>query len=654
MRGVAIGRLFWAAVWLAIALIAIKAYYLGIPAAAALADAQEYLRSLAAISYVDVLFAAIVWACGRVILTLTADRRWAACAVTVTFMSVAALSCLYAAANVAVFGVLGGFLTYPLLELVGNVRMVSSSVMAQLTPRVILALVTLPLANVALVETTVRVLPPLGRRWRPRSHLAFASLGVWVVLGHYTFSTGWTTRQDRQIADNAQWVLISSWWQAVNGEGTVHMSDRFAADDLRDFEPLGQRPPSPATVLLRISTMSPAAGVPTAAPRRLPNVIIVVLESVAARWTGLSGGLYETTPNLEAESARSLVFDNFYAHIGRSSNSLAAILLSSYPKLGFRDFTEEYPHPAGTPLATVFRDRGYRTAFMMPSDLSWAGWGMFLQGAGFEELRDYHQLSCSAPISSWGVEDRCMVDGMLQWLDQDPKRPFFLLAWAHQMHHPYDPSPGVPLLNLLREPGPDQYDLGRYLNVLHETDHQLERFFEAIRRAGLDEDTLIVVVGDHGQAFGYPHDTYIQGRTVYEEDVHVPLMFWFPRLYHSAMRSKTIGGQVDLAPTIAALAGLPAAPDWQGRSLLDTDHPPRAYFYVAEDHFTLGVREDHWKYIFDLREGIEKLYDLDRDPNEQQNLAMAQPERCARLRQRLAAWTEANRRQYGRASAGGT
>ena len=379
-------------------------------------------------------------------------------------------------------------------------------------------------------------------------------------------------------------------------------------------------------------------------------MIVIVLESVAARWTGLSGGLYETTPNLKAESAHGLVFDNFYAHIGRSSNSLGAMLLSAYPKLDFRDFTEEFPHPAATSLAAVFRDRGYRTAFMTPSYLSWAGWGTFLQGGGFADLRDATSFPCSPPLSSWGVEDRCMVDAMVQWLDQDTKRPFFLMGWPDQTHHPYEPTPGVPTLNLLREAGPDDYDLGRYLNVLHETDHQLERLFEAIRRAGLEDNTLVVVVGDHGQAFGYPHDAYMQGRFVYEEDVHVPLMIWSPRLYPSALRSDRIGSHVDLAPTIAALAGIPAAPDWQGRSLFDPGRSPRAYFYAAEDHFTLGVREGNWKYIFDLREGVDELYDLDRDPTEQHNLAQAEPERSARFRQRLAAWTEANRRQYVPAS----
>ena len=249
-------------------------------------------------------------------------------------------------------------------------------------------------------------------------------------------------------------------------------------------------------------------------------------------------------------------------------------------------------------------------------------------------------------ISSWGVEDRCMVEGMLDFITRDPSRPFFLMGWTTQTHHPYEPTPGIPLIRMVHEPVPDQYELGRYLNVLHETDNNLERIFDTVRRLGLEQDTIIVVVGDHGQAFGYPHDTYIQGRTVFEEDVHVPLMFWFPRRYRTPTRSSNIGSHVDLAPTIAELAGIPAAPDWQGRSLFDTTHSPRSYFYVAEDHFSLGVREGRWKYVLDLREGVDQLFDLEADPNEQHNVAKTEPERCARLRQRLAAWTEANRRQY--------
>lgn len=620
--------LFWAALWLALLLVAVKASYLGVPHWS-LNELQTYIQSLAAISYDDVLFAGIVWACARI--ALVAAGPWRLRVVAGVFVLLAAVSAVYAIVNVVVFGVFGGFLTYALIELVGNVRMLSSSVAAYVTPRIVAGLLGLPLGYLAIVWASVRFGPQSPRAWRQVRRIAAACLLVWLALGYYAYAATWRTKQERRIAENSHWVLLSSWLQAITGEGTARMPETFAAADLLDF----QAPGSPAT---------------TAVPsgQRPLNVILVVLESVAARWSGLNGGLYAgTMPVLTAEAAHGITFENAYAQIGRSSDSLAAILMSVYPKLDFRDITEEYPALAGTSLVSVFHDRGYRTAFYEPSDLTWAAWDAFLTNRGFDELHDYHSLACPDMISSWGVEDRCMVDGMLDFIKRDPAKPFFLMGWTVQTHHPYEPTPGVPMLDLLKgEPGPDSYDLGRYLNVLHETDRHLGRLLDGVRQAGLANDTLVVFVGDHGQAFGYPHDSYMQGRTAYEEDVHVPLLMWLPGRYQAAARSKTIGGHVDLAPTIAALAGIPPAPAWEGHNLLDPGHMPRAYFFVAEDHFKLAVREDNWKYIFDLREGVEELYDLDRDPNEQHNLAAGDPQRCARLRQRLAAWTEANRRHY--------
>jgi phosphoglycerol transferase MdoB-like AlkP superfamily enzyme len=638
-----IRRLFWAAVWLAVALVATKSYYLGVPSLR-LTELDSYPRSLAAISYGDVLFVAALWAVARAAIALAGHRPLAVRIVSLGFAGAASCFCLYAVANVLIFGVFGGFLTYPLLALVGDVRMVRSSVGAHVTPAAVCGLVGLPFAYLAAFAATTRWLPVPRRVWVSRGITA-GLLIVWAGVGHETYSVNWRSRPDRRIAANAQWVFLTSWWQAVSRDGIVRMPDQFPPTDLADFEPVGKASALLPTAIRRASA---ALGGRVVAVRRPPNVILVVLESVAARWTGLNGGPYQTTPTLGAESARSIVFNNAYAHIGRSSNSLVAMLLSTYPKLDFREITEQFPDLPGTSLAAVFRDRGYRTAFMTPSDMSWAGWHTFLDGRGFADIRDYHDLStCPELLSSWGVEDRCMVDAMVDFVEKERSRPFFLMAWTTQTHHPYDMSPGVPELNLLRESTPDDWELGHYLNIVHETDHQLARLFDAVRRTGLEQDTLIVVTGDHGQAFGYPHENvYIQGRTAYEEDVRVPLMFWFPRTYRSAVRSTTIAGHVDLAPTIAEIAGVPAAPDWQGRSLFDTRQPHRAYFYVAEDSFTLGVREGSWKYIYDLRDGTEQLYDLDRDPNEQHNLAGNEPERCARLRQRLAAWTEANRRQY--------
>jgi arylsulfatase A-like enzyme len=651
--------LFWGAVWLALVLIGVKAYYLWTRGNLRTIEVGEDLSSLAAITYRDVTFALAAWASARAALLAAGNRRWAARIIVAVFIAAGTLACLYQIASIIAFGVLGGFLTYALLQLVGNVRMLSSSVGAYLNTHVELGLVTVPLTYVGLVWLSTRFLT--GRsaqseqsrggeskgRWL-RGAIATPLLVAWTIVGQRTFVADWATHYDWRVADNAPWVLASSWWR-MRGDRTVRMAETFPAGDLADFEPIGQRKPLPFDSRAR---SRPLRAGPPVRSTKAPNVILLVLESVSTRWTSF-GGLYDTTPALKAEAAHALVFDNMYAHIGRSSNSLAAILLSMYPRLDFREFTEEYQVVQRTSLASVFRDRGYRTAFMTPSDLSWAGWDAFLHPRGFDEARDYRALTCSPPISSWGVEDRCLVEALIPFIEREPGRPFFVMGWTQQTHHPYEPTPGVPMIDLRggRAAGPDEYDLDRYLNVLHETDRQLARLFDALRRTRLADDTLVIVVGDHGQAFGYPHDSYMQGRSVYEEDVHVPLMIWWPRRYKNETHARVVGGHVDLAPTIAELTGVPAAADWQGRSLLDASHPPRAYFYVAQDEFKLGVREEEWKYIFDLRAATDELYDLLRDPEEKRSVSADQPERSLRLRQRLAAFAEANRRQYEKPTA---
>ena len=94
------------------------------------------------------------------------------------------------------------------------------------------------------------------------------------------------------------------------------------------------------------------------------------------------------------------------------------------PKLDFRELTEQYPDFPGTSLATMFRSRGYRTTFVTPSDMEWASWRGFLEGHGFEDVLDYRDLACPAMLSSWGVEDRCMVDKVVD-LIAVPARALF-------------------------------------------------------------------------------------------------------------------------------------------------------------------------------------------------------------------------------------
>ena len=297
----------------------------------------------------------------------------------------------------------------------------------------------------------------------------------------------------------------------------------------------------------------------------------MVLESTGAKYLGLFGSRYPTTPNLEREAAHARVFDRFYAHVGLTANSVAAMSLSVYPYMTWREYTVEYPRFPGETLAQLLGPRGYRTAFLHSGHLEYVNQESFLQDRGFHELLDWKDLEGGPGHFSWGGSDRVLIDRTLDWIDRDRSRPFYAVVWTQQSHHPYDPVPGQETRDFFegsRLP-PDDWDLGRYLNTVRDADAQLGRLFAGLRERGLADDTLVVVTGDHGETFGDPHPTWGHGFRVYEESVRVPMMVWNPRLFPKGGRSDVVGGHVDINPTVAHLLGVPASPTWQGRSLFD-------------------------------------------------------------------------------------
>jgi arylsulfatase A-like enzyme len=154
----------------------------------------------------------------------------------------------------------------------------------------------------------------------------------------------------------------------------------------------------------------------------------------------------------------------------------------------------------------------------------------------------------------------------------------------------------------------------------------------------LADDTIVIITGDHGEAFGYPHESYGHSGKVHQEDVHVPLIMWSPKLFSNTARSQTIGAHVDLSPSILDLLNQPLPQSWQGHSLFSPTHPQRAYFYGAVDNYYFGVREGNLKYIYNATLGRDTLFDLAADPLEQNNISASHPDQSRRLRQRLAAW----------------
>src|SRR4029453_13250257 len=200
------GQLLWATVMLGVSLVAIKAYHLGVPPRDGL---WVYLRSLSAISYGDVLFATVCWASGRLVLVIARRRPLAARAVSSAFVVFGALCGCYAVVNIVLFGIVGGFLAYPLLAIIGDVRMVRSSVGAHVTLPAIAGLIGIPCVYLVSVAALSRLKGAASStRWVSASPAILAA--AWVAAGHYAYVTDFDGRSHRPVAETPHLAIAPS------------------------------------------------------------------------------------------------------------------------------------------------------------------------------------------------------------------------------------------------------------------------------------------------------------------------------------------------------------------------------------------------------------------------------------------------------------
>lgn len=190
--------------------------------------------------------------------------------------------------------------------------------------------------------------------------------------------------------------------------------------------------------------------------------------------------------------------------------------------------------------------------------------------------------------------------------------------------------------------------MARYYHEITRMDTQIGRVVTALKARGLFEQTLIVVVSDHGcQWYEHEHGYYVSH--LYEQSLRIPLIIHGPGIPHGLVRDQPVT-QIDVLPTLVELAGAgvvdPARP-LEGRSMVPLLQPAppspavaqgyRERTLLLKTHYdTLGVLVDfRYKLIFDRPTGVQWLFDLSRDPREMTNLIDSEPELAARLGARL-------------------
>jgi phosphoglycerol transferase MdoB-like AlkP superfamily enzyme len=359
---------------------------------------------------------------------------------------------------------------------------------------------------------------------------------------------------------------------------------------------------------------------------RQRNVIMVSLESTAAQYLRLYGGEYDLMPNLGELAKSAVVFDNAYAVYPESIKGLYSVLCSTSP--GLDSEPESYQKTPCQSIAQVMAEAGYRTALFHSGRFGYLGMESVIHNRGYQTLEDAGDIGGNHQ-SSFGVDEPATVERMLAWIDSVPRgQRFFLTYLPIAGHHPYNTPQ--------RGPFPDHAEIGRYRNALLYGDAALGALRTGLRSRGLDDQTLWVIYGDHGEAFGQHEGNFAHTFFVYEENVHVPFLIAAPGAFDAQTRAHKVVSLLDTAPTLLDLAGLTIPELYQGRSMLRPE-PRMALFFTDYSLKILGLRDGPWKMIHEL--GREpKLFNIEEDPGERKDLASASPARVAWYRQVMAGW----------------
>jgi arylsulfatase A-like enzyme len=385
-----------------------------------------------------------------------------------------------------------------------------------------------------------------------------------------------------------------------------------------------------------------------------PSIVMIVIDTLRADYLGSYGFEGPISPHIDRLASESVVFESCWSQAPWTTPSVASMMTSQWPDLygvllprgAPRDHSQwrRQWNPAvpasATTLAESLRASGYRTAAFVANPFLIDGLG-FSQGFDVFDARRARAADRSA---------QRLLEDSASWLGEamDGGSPYFLYLHLMDVHGPYtahprhvvavEDSPGLGADHTLsnaeydriqpylrkprwaRQPGSRSVRQwrARYAAGIHAADHQLGELFERLRSHPRWSNTVVVVTSDHGEEL-FDHGGWDHGFSLYQHQLHVPLILRNPTDSQPARRVTSRVGLVDLMPTLLALAGQDAQTGLAGRDLFGPrSSAPRPLFASCNkdrpDEATVVVGP--FKLITDLEAGSRRLFNLAQDPHE--------------------------------------
>ena len=378
-------------------------------------------------------------------------------------------------------------------------------------------------------------------------------------------------------------------------------------------------------VIACLVLLAPACGEPSPPPG---NVLLIIVDTARADHFSTFGYVRNTTPNLDRLASEGQRFEEAWSQSPWTLPSIATILTGQPPHVHGATRGERGIHPVRDEVDTLaqrLRAGGYATAAFI--NVLWCAPEVSGLDRGFD-VYDYRETD----ESNRGQRDAAeTTDAVLAWLARAGDDPFFIVTHYFDPHLTYDPpapydtmfehgpGPRVPpgfgnasQVFAIRDgeirlvPGQRESLIARYDGEIRFTDEQFGRLRAGLEQRGRWDDTLVIVVADHGEEF-WDHGGFEHGHSHHRELLRTPLIVRRP----GGPSGETVAGrvrQIDIVPTILDFAGKELPEDLPGFVLGTRD----ADYAVAEGSLWAGdlvsVRSDRGTLILDRDDGAVTYY----------------------------------------------
>jgi arylsulfatase A-like enzyme len=408
-------------------------------------------------------------------------------------------------------------------------------------------------------------------------------------------------------------------------------------------------------VLLGVVVALVACSSPHEGPK--DNVVLIIIDTIRPDRLGCYGYDLPTSPNIDAFAEHCTVFTQAVTCAPLTLPSVTAILTSTYPVFNNVRYNGMfYMGKSSISLAEILEDEGYNTAAFIggfPLD------SQFGTDQGFKTYDDDFSNSARRRRYGWighAVDDfeRTAAEvnqRVFDWLEDAKDEPFFLTVHYFDPHLPYTPLP--PFNDAFEDP---------YDGEVAYTDKHVGALLNRLKELGLDENTLIILTGDHGESLG-THNEVTHGEFIFDTTVKIPLMLYHRDRIPAGWRIDVMVRSIDIMPTILDFLNVPASPHTQGVSLLPAlkgDLEERPILLEATLHYfesenlahdpimITGLRTGQWKLVHvtvERQDGtgwMGELYNVVEDPDELNDVKDEQPEKFDELTDEMRALIRTN------------